>query len=226
MDMTLLAVCLCTRPQKITPSSSSRPRADPSSMKGNCGASAVFIDVNFEFPTSCNCGITTVIHTSCTCGTRTTYGTTTITQSCNCGSTTVSSQRAHRPPGSELQLRNLHGLLHSLDHWDQPLSHDRDDDNLGNLHNRGIDHHVHKQLGNLDGPQNSLDHWKSLCATTGMLMTIGELQLRNQHSFLNHRTTHLSLHHNGHNNNLQEQHLERTHCGYLSLLHNGNVQTS
>ena len=63
----------------------------------------------------------------------------------------------------------------------------------------------------------------SLCTSTEKPTTIEELQLRNHHSFLYRRITHLSLHNNGHINNLQE-HLERMHCGYLSLRDNRNTR--
>ena len=57
---------------------------------------------------------------------------------------------------------------------------------------------------------------------------VDELQVRNLGSFLHCHDKHLSLHTNGHVNNLQELHLEREglHCGYLSLRHNWNVQHS
>ena len=53
-----------------------------------------------------------------------------------------------RPQKNELRLGSLDDPLNSLDHRKRPLHHVRDDDDLGNLHDRDVDHHVHRQLGN------------------------------------------------------------------------------
>ena len=68
------------------------------------------------------------------------------------------------------------------------------------------------RMRNLCSLPNRLDHGNEPLPSE-------ELQLRNHHSILYHRTTHLSLQH------LQEQHLEREgmHCGYLSLRRNWNT---
>ena len=61
-----------------------------------------------------------------------------------------------------------------------------------------------------------------------MSTTVDGLQLRDNHSFLHHRTKHLSKYHNGHVKNLvRELHREdeRMHCGYLSLRHNWNIKS-
>ena len=56
-----------------------------------------------------------------------------------------------------------------------------------------------------------------------MSTTVDEMQLRGLHSFLHHRTKHLSWYHNGHVKNLVQElsrEHEQMHCGYLSLRHN------
>ena len=133
-------------------------------MNGNFGTSAVFIDANAEFSTSCNCGITTVIITACTCGTRETSQTGT--------STTLSTSN----------WGNLHGQQNSLDRETQPLRHDRDFDDLHDLHNRASTTLSTSNWGTATVTRTT---GISLCVTKG----VDELQLRNFRRFL-----HINVH--------------------------------
>ena len=151
---------LCTRPQKIYPSSQlSRPTAGTC----RCGNTATSTNVDELRHVTDNTPVVAHKRHATTVQNST---------SCNCGSSAVSStsalensrtaQQGHRPPCSATV--ECPWSDERFGPWNLPLRHDGEVNLLD--HNRDVENRV-QQLGNVHGPTNGLDHGTCLCATTG-----------------------------------------------------------